>query len=184
MVSSIYKFMREMGEENIVQKHTERMRERTAERVVTTSFDLRQRQLNQHHHLTRRRRALNTNNNPHPEISAPSNPRQMHTAISSTIRNVTWNPTNPIPKKERVLLLREEKDRFHAMRDIQHRSHKFRKWMALVISIIAFGILWCIGAVVFWQAEKHTQNMTYFQALYFSYVSLLTASYIYPNFYI
>ena len=33
------------------------------------------------------------------------------------------------------------------------------------------------GAIVFWQAEKNTQGMTYFQALYFCYVSLLTIGY-------
>ncbi|KAF2639542.1 voltage-gated potassium channel, partial [Massarina eburnea CBS 473.64] len=79
--------------------------------------------------------------------------------------------------KPRILLLREEKDRFQAMREIQHRSRKFRKWMALVVSVTAFGILWCMGAIVFWQTEKTTQNMTYFQALYFCYVSLLTIGY-------
>src|SRR3954451_4063994 len=42
---------------------------------------------------------------------------------------------------------------------------------------MAFGILWCVGAIVFWQCEHNTQGMTYFQALYFCYVSLLTVGY-------
>lgn len=42
--------------------------------------------------------------------------------------------------------------------------------MALIWSVTTFLILWCVGAVVFWQTEKDTQGMTYFQALYFWYV--------------
>lgn len=39
------------------------------------------------------------------------------------------------------------------------------------------GLLWCVGAVGFWQAEQKTQSLTYFEALYFCYVSLLTIGY-------
>ena len=45
------------------------------------------------------------------------------------------------------------------------------------MSIIAFGLLWCIGALVFYITERETQNLSYFQALYFCYVSLLTIGY-------
>lgn len=41
----------------------------------------------------------------------------------------------------------------------------------------AVGILWCVGAVGFWKAEANTQRLSYFQALYFCYVSLLTIGY-------
>jgi len=37
--------------------------------------------------------------------------------------------------------------------------------------------VWCVGAVVFQKAEKRIQDMTYFEALYFCYVSLLTIGY-------
>ena len=39
------------------------------------------------------------------------------------------------------------------------------------------GLLWCVGAVGFWKAEAHTQGLSYFQSLYFCYVSLLTIGY-------
>ena len=78
---------------------------------------------------------------------------------------------------ERLLLLKEEKDRFDAMRDIQESTHKFKRYYALSMSVVAFGILWCVGAVVFWYAERRIQNMTYFESLYFCYVSLLTIGY-------
>jgi potassium channel subfamily K len=180
IVSSIYKFMRELGEENIVQKHIERTRQRCLDRTVTTSFDLRERQHGEHHLV--HRRALKSR--PRPSISAPTEPRAMRTAMSDTVQRVSSrasaiplsNPLRP-NRKPRIILLREEKDRFNAMRNIQLRSRKFKRWMALSFSVSAFGILWCIGAIFFWQAEKKTQGMTYFQALYFCYISLLTIGY-------
>lgn len=39
------------------------------------------------------------------------------------------------------------------------------------------GVLWCVGAIGFWKAEAKTQGLSYFQALYFCYVSLLTIGY-------
>jgi len=39
------------------------------------------------------------------------------------------------------------------------------------------GLLWCVGAIGFWKAEAHTQGLSYFQSLYFCYVSLLTIGY-------
>lgn len=39
------------------------------------------------------------------------------------------------------------------------------------------GLLWCLGAIGFWKAEQESQGLTYFQALYFCYVSLLTIGY-------
>ncbi len=41
----------------------------------------------------------------------------------------------------------------------------------------AVGLLWCVGAVGFWAAESKSQGLSYFQALYFCYVSLLTIGY-------
>lgn len=80
-------------------------------------------------------------------------------------------------RHERLLLLKEEKDRFDAMRDIQDSTHKFKRYYALSMSVLAFGILWCVGAVVFMCVERRMQNMTYFESLYFCYVSLLTIGY-------
>ncbi|KAF2684059.1 voltage-gated potassium channel [Lentithecium fluviatile CBS 122367] len=180
IVSSIYKFMKELGEENIVQKHIERTRQRTLDRTVTSSFDLRQREREEHHLI--RKRTLD--NRTRPNISAPTQPRAMHTAMGNEVRRISSRTlTLPLPnplknaRRPPILLLREEKDRFDAMRNIQHKSQKFKRWMALVFSVAAFGILWCVGAIFFWQAEKKAQGMTYFQALYFCYISLLTIGY-------
>lgn len=80
-------------------------------------------------------------------------------------------------RREKLILLREEKDRFDAMREIQSNVRKFKQYYALSMSVLAFAILWCGGAVVFWRAEKREQDLTYFEALYFCYVSLLTIGY-------
>lgn len=98
--------------------------------------------------------------------------------IQSRMGNMI-SKANPrrLKHKSRALLLREEKDRFDAMRAIQKSTKSFKQWSALTISVIVFGILWCLGAVVFWKTEQKTQGLSYFQALYFCYVSLLTIGY-------
>ena len=65
---------------------------------------------------------------------------------------------------------------FEMMRKVQDMATAQRKWMSLLISGSAWFILWFIGAVVFWQAEKN-QNWTYFESLYFAYTTLLTIGY-------
>lgn len=80
-------------------------------------------------------------------------------------------------KSEKLLLLKEEKDRFDAMREIQANTHKFEKYWALSMSVMAFGLLWLLGALVFKIVEQREQGLSYFQALYFCYVSLLTIGY-------
>jgi potassium channel subfamily K len=80
-------------------------------------------------------------------------------------------------RRAKLLLLREEKDRFDCMRTIQQNTHKFKQYYALSMSVLAFGLLWCLGALVFMFAEAREQKLTYFEALYFCYVSLLTIGY-------
>jgi potassium channel subfamily K len=80
-------------------------------------------------------------------------------------------------RNAKLVLLKEEKDRFEAMREIQSNTHKFEKYFALSMSVFAFGILWCVGALIFMYAERRIQDLSYFEALYFCYVSLLTIGY-------
>ncbi|KAF2870851.1 hypothetical protein BDV95DRAFT_629330 [Massariosphaeria phaeospora] len=178
VISSLYKFVRQLGEENIIQGHVKRMRERTIDRAVTNSFDLRQRE-HDAHRLIRRSKTKDALH-----ISGPSNARAFRTAMGNTVRRAAdRTPGVALPKalqkrrKPRLLLLREEKDRFDAMRKIQQQTRKLKQWYALTFSILAFAILWCVGAAVFWRAESSTQDMTYFRALYFCYISLLTIGY-------
>lgn len=68
------------------------------------------------------------------------------------------------------------KQEFYLMREIQDRASVRQKWTALIVSGTAWFILWFVGAVVFWKAE-HAQTWSYFEAVYFSYTSLLTIGY-------
>lgn len=186
MVSSITRMASELGSEKVIRRHVERSRARTIGRTVTSSMEL------------EHRRTLQEGERP--VISAPINgvDRSRITTINiiddkdelkgihrngtglNTLRRVASLATQPAKRRARkpkLLLLREEKDRFDAMRNIQRNTTKFKRWYALFMSVMAFGLLWCVGAVVFWRCEHTVQGMTYFQALYFCYVSLLTIGY-------
>lgn len=173
VISSIHYFVQELGADKVVKTHFEKHRQRTVDKTVKTSTELQRRESDAG--------VLDVQ-----ETSIPKKPSTISRAISNpttamgkSVRRVGQKmlPNTILPKKNKVVLLREERDRFNAMRDIQVRTGRFKSWWALGFSIIAFAVLWCVGAVVFWQCEKDTQGMTYFQALYFCYVSLLTIGY-------
>ena len=187
VVSSIRRFALELGHDKVIKHHVERRRVRTIGRSLTGSSELqeRERQKKKMFHDGRR-----------PIISAP---------VELQNRSVTFNNDNdksdrprskqsdgtkqgPLQtglkifrrvgsRKPKMVVLHEEKDRFTAMRDIQQSTAKFKRWYALTLSVIAFGLVWCVGAVVFWRAEQREQGLSYFEALYFCYVSLLTIGY-------
>ena len=77
------------------------------------------------------------------------------------------------------------KQEFEIMREVQTQAARKNRLIALSISGSSFFLLWFLGAVVFWQAESATggQNWSYFEALYFTYVALLTIGYgdFYPQ---
>ncbi|KAF2750049.1 hypothetical protein M011DRAFT_464852 [Sporormia fimetaria CBS 119925] len=168
VISSIYRFMRQLGTKNIVHKHMCRARDRTVSRAVSSSFDLRQRE-HQAHHLIRRR-TLGVRGKP---ISSPFQPR----AWSKKVVATTPLRLRPPLRQPKPIIMRQEKDRFDAMRAIQHRTREFSRWAAVCFSAFAYGVLWCVGAVVFWRCERNTQGMTYFEALYFCFISLLSIGY-------
>lgn len=185
VIQSLNKFVTQMGDEKLGQRHFEKKRMRTISRTVTNSFELHRRQDDafpqppQPGYIDKETISGPRPANIGPKSAANAEPRS---AMGVTIhrRTRTFGPIalpTAISRKPKILLLREEKDRFDEMRNIQHSTASFKKWFALTMSVIAFGILWCVGAVVFWQCEKDAQGMTYFQALYFCYVSLLTIGY-------
>ena len=176
VISSIYKFVHQLGEENVVRHHAERIRLRTVGRTVTSSFEVQRREVEANPKHSHRRGAVASTF----KISAPFDGHPARRAVvRQAVHKVAGLPSRVAPRvhKPRLLVLREEKDRFDAMRHIQRQTALFRKWYALIASLVAFGVLWGVGAVVFWQAEKDAQGMTYFNALYFCYVSLLTIGY-------
>jgi potassium channel subfamily K len=71
--------------------------------------------------------------------------------------------------------IREEE--FLLMRKIESEAAARERWMSLTVSIFATLLLWFMGALVFYFAERKGQEWNYFNALYFAYTSLLTIGY-------
>ncbi|KAK4891032.1 hypothetical protein LTR27_010363 [Elasticomyces elasticus] len=69
---------------------------------------------------------------------------------------------------------REEE--FKVMRRVQETAENERRNMALLTSLTFALFLWFVGAAIFMVAEKN-QDWTYFDAVYFTYVCLLTIGY-------
>lgn len=63
------------------------------------------------------------------------------------------------------------------MRHVQYRVERFKKYTTFTLSFSVLIVIWIVGAIVFWQLEKGTQGMTFFEAFYFCYVSLTTIGY-------
>jgi potassium channel subfamily K, other eukaryote len=205
MVSSIHKFAGELSKDNVIRKHMESRRVNTLSRAVTITpeeqrrddlekqfaerqgyrpsisspilnFDPNDRQIQFAKHDEKVQRDEEQEPAPSQFISPKQRKSPMYRTfmfITAPVRSIT----RVTSKETKAIVMKQEKDRFDAMRGIQTGAAKFKKWYALLLSVIAFGVLWCVGAVVFWQCEKKTQGLTYFQALYFCYVSLLTIGY-------
>lgn len=78
---------------------------------------------------------------------------------------------------------RERKKReFITMRRVRQLAIVQHKWISLTISLVLWMALWLVGAVVFWRSESYF-HWSYFEALYFAYVTLLTIGYgdIFPE---
>ncbi|KAI5359137.1 putative Two pore domain potassium channel [Septoria linicola] len=186
MVSSIAGFARELSSENVVKRHIKRTRARTIDRTVTTSLELKRTN-------TIQRNGFSSMSAPAPAVGNTRDRvvfadgvggvdacRPSRRDTFGTVKKAgSWALRAPLltPRKPKLILLKEEKDRFEAMRHIQRSTSRFKNWYALLLSVTAFGLLWCVGAVVFWQVEDTAHEMTYFKALYFAFVSLLTIGY-------
>lgn len=126
------------------------------------------------HHAERKRRAV-VRQSDGTESSGEIDFQQRYTRtkpIVSTIHAFTWIARGSALSK--LAQMKEERDRFDAMRAIQTETVRYRRWMNLAISVLIFGIMWTVGAVIFWALEH---DLTYFEALYFCFTSLLTVGY-------
>ena len=154
MVSSIRGFAQELGSAHVVKSHVEKQRTTTVQRTATTDLEFEQKKREQYekHH------------------SDPSSLVDTHKRVAAFIdvekgegprtpQSPAKHPkTNPVRKgmeklkrvgtrKPRILMMREEKDRFDAMRKIQHETHNFKRYSALTMSVIACKslIVPCVG---------------------------------------
>ena len=208
MVSSIRGFAQELGSTHVVKSHVEKQRTNTLQRTATTDFEYaelklhakfrhkRPPQIPEPLDLTKRTINFDVEKAIAPPPHESHRKRSKAGPVTASLR-VLKRVGSRQPK---ILLMRQEKDRFDAMREIQYKTHKFKRYSALTMSLIAckslahtpmfaclhvdrdahslaVGLLWCVGAVGFWRAESKSQGLSYFQALYFCYVSLLTIGY-------
>ncbi|KAL8918314.1 MAG: hypothetical protein Q9172_005473 [Xanthocarpia lactea] len=189
MVSSIRTFAQEISHDNIVKKHAQKRRVQTLDQSVTSAFELEQGRRHSKAVSHRQMRASSKNpERPYPAESPRNN--QLKSGLKM-VRRVG-------SRKQKLLLLQEEKDRFDAMRSIQKSTLTFKKYSALSMSVIASDsislgidiierVSLCLkrplrSPVVVERASKayieyRSQGLTYFQALYFCYISLLTIGY-------
>ncbi|CAG8095734.1 unnamed protein product [Penicillium salamii] len=158
VVGSIHKFAREVHYDNVIQKHIEQKRQTTFDRSLGTEEFCAS-------------KGKSSIGNIDPPMEASKNPNFPNHRSRRPIRNTL--SAIAAGRRPKINIIREEKDRFDAMRRIQYDTLRFRRWNDLIISIIAFGIVWSCGAVVFWRLE----DLTYFDSLYFCFASLLTIGY-------
>ncbi|GES62172.1 ion channel [Aspergillus terreus] len=157
IVNSINKFFREIQDTNVLRKHIEKRRAATFEHATT--LENLHPPWGENNNLDRE--ATQITYRPHNSRTRP---------ITSTITAFYHSTIGRPPLGE----MKEEKDRFAAMRAIQSETVYFRRWYRLILSVLAFGTLWTCGAAVFWTLEA---KLTYFEALYFAFCSLLTIGY-------
>ena len=183
MISSITTFAAEISHANIVRKRVNRQRLRTLERTKSRSE-----QPNLDGNLDNLKisspqdpRKLNEKHDP-----SSSDHRSRSGKASTFVQSIKHSSTKvlqstPAAKRKRrkssLVVLREEKDRFDAMRRIQHNNAKFKQWSSLITSTFILCLLWFLGALVFYRVEGSAQHMSYFEAIYFCFVSLLTIGY-------
>ncbi|KAF2418249.1 voltage-gated potassium channel [Tothia fuscella] len=185
MISAIYKSVQELGEQNIVRHHFEQQRAHTKKTTVRSSLELQRREIEDQINLER----AMAKQAARPSSRSPATGMQYQSTLLSRkgslvsgtgggdLSRVETKLSTINRKHKRVVLLKEEKDRFEAMRHIQKKAQTWRNWYRLTATLAIFGIFWCVGAIFFWQAEKNTVQMTYWQAIYFCWVSLLSIGY-------
>lgn len=207
MINSIRKFAVGMSRDEVIRRHQLNQRARTIGRSVTTENELRQRlglpprresngqqpsnvqkqsmemrraSLEQYGHFGVHGHTITFHENRAKRGGGHRGSGRSHGSGDTQIHQSKSHKrllTKLGKRREKLILLKEEKDRFEAMRDIQANTSKFKKYYSLAMSVLAFGLLWCIGALVFFYTEHRIQGLTYFESLYFCYVSLLTIGY-------
>ena len=91
-------------------------------------------------------------------------------------------PEIAAPHPEDATDAERERREFNTMRRIQARALSRHRWTLLAISTVALFMLWLLGAAVFWATENtvhsfQTSPWSYFDAIYFMFISLLTIGY-------
>ena len=139
MVTSIHRFAKELGHENIIRHHVEKRRVSTIEHSVSIDVEALRRPS-----IARFRQSISRPFNMHREHSTairfdddvlPSfGPRPTPTFRKAPMAATRHHIKRVRTREPKLVLLYEEKDRFTAMREIQRGTAHFKKWYALTMS--------------------------------------------------
>ncbi len=178
VISSISRFVRNISADKIIKSHQMHARESTIGRTVTNERELRDRlglpprKLSADKNAAARRESLNRYGRleivgrtvTFHERKAPAQgggrggaARAQKPLSRDEKMRARAQSNDPHEKRrqrrQKLLLLREEKDRFEAMREIQDETKRFKQYYALCMAFLAFGVLWGIGALIFMFSE-------------------------------
>ncbi|KAI0482252.1 hypothetical protein GGR56DRAFT_663257 [Xylariaceae sp. FL0804] len=202
VISRISRYMSNISADKVIKKHQHRARENTLGRTVTDENELRERlglpqkpATSVGQRLARRdtlseigrfqvvgntvtfRTHVNTASGDHSRekgqdsSARPAPERSLSLSIGQVAKKIRRD------QGQRLLILKGERDRFNAMREIQDDTRRFKRYYTLAAALLTFSTLWCLGALVFLYAEDRTQDMNYFDSFYFCFVTLLTVGY-------
>lgn len=173
MVSSIRGFAQELGSTHVVKSHVEKQRTHTLKWTATTELEyeeLREHALAKLHHQKKRapisepfdltKRTVNFDVEkaiaPAPYESHHNNSKRgPMTASFRVLRRVG-------SRQPKILLMRQEKDRFDAMRKIQYDTHKFKRYSALTMSFIACES--CLHTPIIAEASQRPRQLLFMSA--------------------
>ena len=187
VINSINRFMADMSKDNVFRRHIEKQRARTIDKYSSSSTIENPRVQPTGTKVLGSSsdtkppppRSIKFAENPPPDHHPNSRDRRSTHSHQGIFRRLAISKTaqHGPGSESRLLALEHEKGRFDAMRHVQHRAHRWRRWYRLSMSVLAFTLVWCLGALGFWKVENREQGLTYFEGLYFCYVSLLTIGY-------
>lgn len=199
VVFSIFKSVNEIGEKNIIRQHYEKSRERALGRTVTTSLELERKEIEielareraQAKHAARSSSRSPATIQQKQSIyqmikqsgSSSSGPGSLNRSRAGSISSEpgslarTTSFLGVVRKRKRIMLLKEEKERFEAMRHIQSKSDSWKRWLRLMVTFSVFAAFWLLGAAGFYKLEQQSLGMTYWQSVYFCWVTVITLGY-------
>ncbi|KAF2732961.1 voltage-gated potassium channel [Polyplosphaeria fusca] len=178
VVSSIYRSVQELGEKKVSRSHFEHQRAKAEDRAVATSLELQRKEIEAG--LLRERQMAKQA--ARPSARSPATALQYQLSVDGGMsRDLAVTKTSTfgsrMKKNARIKLLRDEKQRFEEMRKLQQKAKLWKNSFRLSMSLSIFAIFWCVGAVVFWKAESGTTGQTYWETIYFCWISLLSIGY-------
>lgn len=188
VIGSLSRFAGELSQTNIIRKHVETRRARTFDRSMTQEREgaaagsvvhgkrLTRSTVSRPFNLRRSSPAV-LDDRGTAGVPPHLKKRPIATALKKTGTLVFSPVSSPRSRRPKMAILRQERDRFNAMRQIQDDAKALKKWFTMAMAMGMFAILWCVGAAVFFVTEADTQQLSYFDALYLCYVSLLTIGY-------